>query len=181
MKKLFEKIKEKIRPKTDPPKEFKNRLWTEIVLLALCLPGGITFFVFDFPQVFAVLAMTSAFLICDMARLYYCGYLDHYKVFSGPCLRVDRKKNILGRHTEIVFEDEESGTIFDCGVNKETNAVEGSLITAILPEKYNYRDMHGIRYVNTIFLKIGRNADESDEADQSDELYDTPEEIASDI
>lgn len=158
---MINKLKDKLTPVSDVPKEFKDRIWLEIVLFALAAPASITFRLFDLKQVSAVLLLTSLFLVGDMARLYYYGFLGHYKILSGTCITVAKHRRIFNHHTEIYFENLADNIVFNTWTNKNTTASEGCQVKAIVPENYNFREADGIRHINTIFLKISGSEKEN--------------------
>lgn len=151
------KIFQKLKPKKEVPKEFKDRLWLEIVLLALCTPAAFTFFLFSLKPICAMLTLTALFLIVDGLRLYYYGYLGHYTILSGDCTGVREHKRFKRTYIEICFECE--GILFNTWTNRTVTASEGCLVTAIVPEHYTYRESDGIRHINTIFLKVTAQED----------------------
>ena len=149
---MLKSVKEKLKPKGEVPKEFKERLWLEIVLLALTAPAALTFFIFHLKPVGSVLLFSSLFLIVDGLRLYYYGYLGRYQVLTGPCIDVITHKRLRRHYTEVVFEC--GGQLYSTWTNKELSAGEDCSVTAIVPKKYLFAERDGIRQISTIFLKV---------------------------
>ena len=152
-------MKKSLNPKGKIPKEFRDRLWLEIVLLALCAPAAVVFYLFSIKPVSAMLLLVTIFLIVDGSRLYYYGYLDHYVVLSGPCTAVRRHKRFRRTYTEVCFEC--GGLFFNTWTNKALTVKEGCLITAFVPENYLFQEKDGVRHINTIFLKANGEAEKA--------------------
>ena len=149
---MLKSVKEKLKPKGEVPKEFKERLWLEIVLLALSAPASLTFFFFHLRPVASSLLFSSLFLIVDGLRLYYYGYLGHYQILSGSCIDVIQHKRLRRHYTEVVFEC--GGQVFSTWTSKEISVSEECSITAIVSAKYLFTERDGIRQISTIFLKV---------------------------